>query len=204
MRRDVYGEDDSRGYALSLDPEARAKQLALHAYAARHAALVRRVLESARDAEQRQIAAEVLGYAGLSREQVRALVRASRDVDDGVRNNAMRALGVLARSSARAAALIPAEGLIELMNSGTWSDRNKSAAVLSILTAQRDPRLLELLRRRALTSLVEMARWHFPGHADGARLMLGRMAGVEEKTLAEMVARGEIEPIIGAVSAQKK
>lgn len=204
MRRGVYGEDDSRGYALSLDPEARAKQLALHTYAARHAARVRRVLESARDAGQRRIAAEVLGYAGLSRAQVRALARAGRDVDDGVRNNALRALGVLARSSARAAALIPADGFVEMLNSGTWSDRNKSAGLLSTLTARRDPQLLGLLRARALSSLVEMARWHFPGHADGARLMLGRIAGVEEKSLAEMVARGEIEPIISAVTTQRR
>jgi hypothetical protein len=35
----VSGEDDSQGYALSLDREGRTKQLAPHAYVARHSAM---------------------------------------------------------------------------------------------------------------------------------------------------------------------
>ena len=204
VEKGVAGEDDSEGYALSRDSEARARQLALHAYAARHSTSVRRVLASARDVEQRQIAAEILGYAGRSREQISALIRASHDEDSGVRNNAIRALGVLARSSSEAAALIPGECFIDLLNSGIWTDRNKSAALLAVLTKGRDAQLLACLREQALTALIEMARWSFAGHADSARLLLGRIAGIDEKTLTAMVERREIEPIIKAVTTQKK
>ena len=201
MSKGVSGEDDSQGYALSVDSEARAKQLALHEYAARNSTSVRRVMASARDVEQRQIAAEILGYAGRSREQIRALIRASHDVDSGVRNNAIRALVVLARSSS---AFIPGECFIDLLNSVIWTDRNKSVALLAALTKERDARLLACLREQALNSLVEMARWSYAGHADSARLILGRVAGIDEKTLTAMVARQEIEPIIKVLMTQKK
>jgi hypothetical protein len=203
MEKGVSGEDDSHGYALSLDPETRAKELALHAYVARHAAMVERVLETSREVKQRQIAAEMLGYAGRSREQIRALIRASHDVDGGVRNNAMRALMVLARSSSEASAIIPGECFVGLLNSGMWTDRNKSAALLLVLSEKRDPRLLACLRKQALTSLIEMARWSYSGHADSARLMLGRIAGIDEKTLTAIVERHEVEPIINALPIQQ-
>ena len=203
MEKGVSGEDDSQGYALSLDPETRTKQLALHAYVARQSPLVMRVLASARNVEQRQIAAEMLGYADKSREQIAALIRASHDVDDGVRNNAIRALVVLARSSSEVSASIPGECFVGLLNSGLWTDRNKSAELLSILTAQRDPALLSCLREQALTSLIDMARWSFSGHANSARLMLGRIAGIEEKTLIGMIERKEVEPIVNALTAQQ-
>lgn len=199
MRKGVSGEDDSQGYALSVDPAARARQLALHEYAARHSTSVRRVLASSRDVEQRQIAAEILGYANRSREQIRALIRASHDVDGGVRNNAIRALVVLARSSSEASAMIPGECFVDLLNSGIWTDRNKSVALLAALTRERDARLLSCLREQALTSLVDMARWSNRGHADNARLLLGRIAGIDEKTLSAMLDKQEIEPIINSV-----
>jgi hypothetical protein len=202
MEKGVSGEDDSKGYALSLDPETRTKQLALHAYVARHSRLVRRVLASARSVKQRQIAAEMLGYADISPEQIAALIRASHDVDDGVRNNAIRALVVLARSSSEVSAIIPGECFVGLLNSGLWTDRNKSAELLSILTAQRDPQLLNCIREQALTSLVEMARWSYPGHADSSRLMLGRIAGIEETTLIAMIQRKEVVPIVNALTTQ--
>lgn len=204
MQKGVSGEDDSQGYALSIDRDARVKQLALHVYAARHATSVRRVLASASDVEQRQIAAEMLGYANRAREQIRALIRASHDIDSGVRNNAIRALVVLAKSSSEASAMIPGECFIGLLNSGIWTDRNKSVALLAELTKGRDARLLACLRERSLTSLIEMARWSFAGHADSARLMLGRIAGIDEKTLTAMVERQAIEPIIKVVTIPQK
>ena len=203
MNKGVAGEDDSKGYALSADPEARAKQLELHRYVARHAEMVRRVLETGRDVEQRRIAAEMLGYAGTSSEQIHALIRASHDVDDGVRNNAIRALGVVARSSREAAAIIPGQCFVDLLNSLLWTDRNKSAVLLSALTSQRDAALLACLREQALTSLIEMARWSYSGHAYSARLMLGRIAGMDERNVLSMVEKNEVEPIINALANQK-
>lgn len=204
LMRGVSGEDESQGYSLSVDPEARAKQLALHDYAARNAALLRRVLESAKDVEQRRIAAELVGYTGSSQEQFDALVHASRDIDAIVRNNAIRALGVVAGSNPTLAARIPADSFIELLNSGTWTDRNKATFVLAVLTERRDPKLLARLEAKALDSLLEMARWHSLGHAYMPRLLVGRIAGIDEQELIGMIVRGEVEPIIAALSARKK
>lgn len=203
IEKGVSGEDDSQGFALSTDQKTRTKQLALHRYVVRHTAIVRRVLASAGDVEQRRIAAEMLGYAGPSREQIHALIHAGHDVDDGVRNNAIRALGVFARSSPEASAMIPGECFVGLLNSGLWTDLNKTAELLSVLTERRDPRLLVCLREQALASLVEMARWSNPGHADSARLMLGRIAGIDEKSLFGMLERQEVEPIINALGNDK-
>jgi hypothetical protein len=202
VERGVVSEDDSKGYALSSYPQARAKQLALHIYAMQHEGLLRKVLESAEEAEQRETAAEMLGYANTSRDQIAALVNASRDSNPGVRNNAIRALAVMARSNQRTAAMIPADTFVELLNSGTWTDRNKSAALLASLSQPRDQRLLTRLRAQALKSLMEMARWHSRGHADEARLLLGRIGGIEEKRLVRMLQNGEVDQIIEAVSTQ--
>ena len=64
-------EDDSKGYALSInDPTLRAKQLEVRAYALRNEKLIRAVLDSAPDPEQRFVAAYLLGYARQSPKQI--------------------------------------------------------------------------------------------------------------------------------------
>ncbi|MGA2131320.1 MAG: hypothetical protein ABSH50_03320 [Bryobacteraceae bacterium] len=196
------GEDQSRGYALSADPAVRAKQLAMRDYALSHERLIGRVLESASDAGQRATAARLMGYARQSRAQIAALVRASHDPDDDVRNNATRALWVLATSSPARAAQVPAAGFIEMLYSRSWTDRNKSSLLLEVLTRTRDPKLLAALRAKALDPLLEMAGWHNGGHAYGARMMLGRCAGIEEKRLEKLVEAGDLAPILAALNAQ--
>jgi hypothetical protein len=192
-------EDDSKGYALSADPTYRAKQLATREYATHHEPLVLRVLESSRYTEQRIAAAHFLGYARQSRRQTAALVRASHDANDSVRNNAVRALGVLARSNPRVAAQIPAEGFIAMLSSGSWTDRNKAGGLLSELSTTRNRKLLNQLRAQALDSLIEMARWRSYGHAYPSRILLGRIAGIEETRLQSLVDTGQVEQIIKAL-----
>ena len=199
VRRGASKEDESKGYALSTDPELRGKQLATREYATHHEQLVFRVLASSKDAEQRIAAAHILGYARQSKGQIAALVRASYDVDDTVRNNAIRALGVLAQSNSRVAARIPAEQFIAMLNSGSWTDRNKAGFLLDALSQGRDPRLLSKLRSQALDSLIEMARWRSRGHAGTARILLGRIAGIEETRLQQLVGAGEVEQILNAL-----
>jgi hypothetical protein len=196
MQRGVAGEDDSRGYALSVDPAARTKQIAVRKYAVHHEQFVRRVLESAGDTEQRQIAAEILGYARQSQGQIASLVRASRDVDGTVRNNAVRALGVLARSNPKMAKRIPAAVFIGMLSSELWTDRNKASGLLAALSERRDPRLLGQLRARALESLIEMARWRSYSHACFARILLGRVAGIEETEAQRVAQSGQVDPVI--------
>jgi hypothetical protein len=66
------------------------------------------------------------------------------------------------------------------------------------LTAQRNPALLSLLRRRALDALIEMARWRSAGHAQNARIILGRVAGIEETRLWKLASEDKVEEIIQA------
>jgi hypothetical protein len=200
MQRGASGEDVSKGYFLSSnDAELRAKQEAMHEYAARHEDVIRSVLRTSADTEQRQIAAEMYGYANQSARQIADLVWASHDPDDKVRNNATRALGVLARSDPKVAARIPAAGFIEMLNSGGWTDRNKASLLLFALTKWREPKLLAALRAQALESLLEMARWR-SGHAYYSRVMLGRIAGIEETRLLKLAAdNNQLDVITEAV-----
>lgn len=204
MQRGATGEDDSKGYMLSSnDAELRAKQMAMHEYAARHEDVIRSVLRTSADKEQRQIAAEMLGYANQSGRQIADLVWASHDPDETVRNNATRALGVLARSDPKVAARIPAARFIEMLNSGRWTDRNKAGLLLYALSKWREPKLLAALRAQALESLLEMARWR-SGHAYGARTMLGRIAGIEETRLQKLVPDdAQLEVIVKAVQRKQ-
>ena len=199
VRKGVAAEDHSRGYALSVDPDLRAMQLATRAYALRNEAVVRKVLASAANAEERIAAAHILGYARQSAQQIQALVRASQDSDETVRNNAIRALGVLVQSDPKVAARIPAEHFIAMLSSGSWTDRNKAGFLLDELTKRRDPKLLAQLRVRSLDSLIEMARWRSRGHADFARILLGRIAGIEEIRLRALVEAGQVDQIIEAL-----
>ncbi len=189
----------SKGYTLSAKPELRAKQLATREYATHHEGLVLHVLASSQAAEQRIAAAHILGYARQSRIQIAALVRASHDADDTVRNIAIRALAVLAQSNSRVAGRIPAEHLIAMLNSGSWTDRNKAGFLLDVLSAGRDPKLLRKLRSQAVDSLIEMARWRSRGHAGTAKILLGRIAGIEETRLQQLVGAGEVDQIINAL-----
>ena len=56
----------------------------------------------------------------------------------------------------------------------------------------------EIKLAEALEALIEMAHWRSGGHAASARTILGRIAGIEEPRLTQMIAAGEIEQIIEA------
>jgi uncharacterized membrane protein len=191
-------EDHSQGYALSSDPATHERQLAMRKYAVVDEQALEQTLKSCEKAEHRQAAAMILGYALKSKKQVAALVRASRDADETVRNNATRALWVLAVSSSSTAAEIPSGSFVAMLNSGTWTDRNKSGQLLVGLSGSRNPKLLGLLRSQAMDSLVEMARWKEPGHARAYRALLGRIAGIEEPRIDQLIDTGKIEEIIAA------
>jgi len=192
-------EDDSQGFALSSDPVLRSKQMAMREYAIGNEALLKRALEQSSDARHRAIAATALGYANASAGQVSALVQASRDPNEGVRNNAVRSLAVIARAKPELARQIDARAFIRLLTSGSWSDRNKGAMILMVLTERRDPAMLRELRANALDALVEMARWSSPGHAYFARVLVGRIAGIEEPRLQQLVKEGRGDEIIAAI-----
>jgi HEAT repeat protein len=190
-------EDHSNGYALSTEPELRTKQLQIREFALGNEELLRTVLSSSSDAEHRAIAAQFLGYVNVSARQIADLTEAANDPDAGVRNNAVRALGVIAGSSQQRARMISPKPFIALLKSGQWVDRNKGAWLLISLTASRDAKLLKQLREEATDALIEMARWRFTGHATFARRLLGRIAGIEEAKL-ETLINNQPDTIIAA------
>jgi len=189
-------EDDSQGYALGNDPDLRQAQLALRDFAVKNAGPIRAALRDCSLAENRQAAAALLGYADRSAEQTAQLVQSANDADALVRNNALRALEVLAATPAGAG--MQADALVGMLNSGSWTDRNKAGLLFMRLTERRDPHLRSVLAHQALASLVEMARWQDAPHALPYRLILGRIGGIEEKRLLELTSSGKVETIITA------
>lgn len=194
-------EDDSQGYSLFKDPQLREIQLKMRSYALEHGDLIRSVLETSTNSAQRVAASQLLGYARHSKSQFDGLMAAVRDPDETVRNNAVRALGVLMRSGAEHVRGLDPSPFIEMVRSGTWSDRNKGAAVLEQAIAGRDPKLSARVKRDALASLIEMARWQNHGHSYTARHILGRIAGIEEGKLMQMIADRKGEEIIATARA---
>lgn len=198
-------EDDSKGYALSHDAAVRKIELQMRAWAAgedagREPQLID-VLAHAKDARQRAAAAELLGYADRSREQIQALTDAAEDEDAEVRNNAVRALGVLSSTGRGVAVEVDMKPLVDLLYSGTWTDRNKASWLIANLTESRDPEMLAQLRKTAMPPLVEGAKWD-AGHAGFFLTILGRIGGIPEKKLEGMAA-GENAEIIAAAWAAK-
>lgn len=201
VRANQAAEDDSQGHSLIAYPPARAEQDSFRHYAATHLDTIRAVLHNSSDAQQRALAAQVIAYAPDKKAIVADLVAAVRDPDAGVRNNALRALAVLAmyaQSQPDSGIVVPYAPFIDLLNSLHWSDRNKASFALAALTTAREPALLAALRApHALAALVEMARWRASGHAFAPAVILGRLAGMSEQDIFETFNRDK-NALIGA------
>jgi hypothetical protein len=200
------GEDQSQGHSLSINAKARAIQEKFPGFAARYESLLREVLHTSADPEQRAVAAQVLAYTSDKRKVVGDLQEALQDPDDGVRNNATRALSLIAAFAAREPGRgikVSPDAFVRMLNSVVWTDRNKAGLALLALTADRDPKTLARLRAEALPSLAEMARWKSPGHAQPAFVMLGRIAGLPEAEIFAAWERGDREKVIAAAEAPK-
>lgn len=180
------GEDYSHGYALINYPPARNEQEKFTGFATKNLSLLAHVLKDSKYAEQRAAAAQIIAYSANKKEIVSYLLYAVDDPDEGVRNNATRALAILAgylSSHPELEIVIPAAPFIKMVNSIVWTDRNKGAWVLMQLTKNRDPKLLNEIKRQALPSIIEMAKWKDRGHAYFSFAILGHIAGVNEKLL---------------------
>lgn len=196
-------EDDAKGYALAHDAAVRSIEMEMRAWAANREPELIDVLEHAKDARQRAAAAELLGYADRSRRQIQALTNAAEDENSEVRNNAVRALGVLAAAGRGVQIEVNLKPLVDLLYSGTWTDRNKASWLIANLTdGQRDTNMLGQLRKTAMAPLVEGAKWD-AGHAGFFLTILGRIGGIPEKKLEGMIAAGDRGAIIAAAEAAK-
>lgn len=199
-----FAEDDSRGYALNRFPPLRAAQERLPALADRYGRELRAVLHESADSAHRATAARVLGYATDKQSVVPDLVAAIRDPDETTRNNAMRALWVMALYAQQApdhTPRIPGAPFVDMLNSPVWTDRNKASLALGQLTTERDTALLGAIRAGAMPALLEMARWKSAGHAWGALFILGRAAGMAEADLQRAFHGGDRRPVIAAAEA---
>lgn len=179
-------EDLTKGHSLMADPEVRAIQERFATVAAEHLDEIRAVLRNSISEEQRAIAAYVIGYAPDKTKVVDDLKYALDDADGTVRNNAMRSLGafaVLSRVNPQSGINVPPDWFVSLLHSVEWGDRHNAAVNLVTLTDSRDPKTLRELRRRALPSLIEMARWKHLEHALPPYILLGRVLGMPEDQL---------------------
>lgn len=192
MRGHNADEDLTNGYSLMADPESRALQKSFLPAVEENLAAIDKVIRESADPEQRAAAAYLLQYgprgAHVVHTSINALQYALRDREDLVRDNAIRSLHAMEVG----AKLHPEQGIhleptwfVELMNSVVWSDRHNASLVLVDLTENRDPDTLQLLRDRALPSVLEMARWHDLQHALPAFILAGRLAGMDEKTIKQ-------------------
>jgi len=207
VRSGRTGEDLTHGHSLSADPATRADQEMFPALAKDHLAELRDAIRNAADDDQRAVAAYIIGYAPNKKEVVGDLQYALKDADAGVRNNAVRglmAMAVLARLDPAAQLKIEPTWFIEMLNSLSWSDRNRALQALQILTDKRDPATLEQLRDRALPALVEMARWKTLAHALPAFVLLGRIAEMPDAQVQTAWTKGDRESVILAATNKKK
>lgn len=205
VARGQAGEDDSKGYSISDDPALKAVHLAMRSYAIHREAELREVLATSGDPKDRRAAAALLGYAQSSNSQAEALSQAIRDPDNEVRNNAVRALSVLSASSSGDHPMINVEPLIQLLYSGSWTDRNKASLLLLRMTDSRNPEVLNALSRKALGPLIEGASWaDVPGHSTPFLLVLGRVGGIPDQRLEDLIKAGDKDKIISAAMLTKR
>ncbi len=201
---DTYGQTmDANVHALETGlPEDRAKYNQLREESKEQAKNITEqlmhVLAKSSDPRQRTVAAHCLGLVAHTESQIKALAAAANDQDSCVRNDAVRALGVIAYDRGPLARFIPAGDCIKLLSSGTWSDRNKGSFVLEGMIKDRDPKLIEALRLQAVPALKEMAGWDL-GHSSPALEMLGAIANIPEDKLKRLIEEGKYKEIIDSV-----
>ena len=201
VMRGFSREDFSQGHSLMADSTARMAQLRFVDLAAQYGDSLRAVLRNSNDSDHRALAAEVLAYSANKQSVVADLVYAMRDPASDVRNNATRALAVIAGYAQANPALkitVPYEPFVDLLNSLAWTDRNKASLALMQLTEKREPALMSALKARAFDSLVDIAQWTNPGHSMAGIMILGRMAGLPDQETIAMFERGEKDKIIAA------
>ena len=201
VMRGFAKEDVSQGHSLMADSTARMIQLRFVDLASRYRDTLRAVLRTSDDEDHRALAAQVLAYSANKQSVVTDLVYAMLDHSSEVRNNATRALWLIAAYGQQHPELkitVPYEPFIDLLNSVAWTDRNKASLALMQLTEGRDPALMTALRTRAFDAVVDVAQWTNPGHAMAGIVILGRLAGIPDAEIYAMYERGEKNKIIEA------
>jgi hypothetical protein len=203
-RAGITNEDLTQGHARSADPATRKIQDRFPLFATDHLAELRDVLKNSSDEEQRAIAAYIIGYAPNKLDVINDLQYALRDDDAGVRSNAVRslvAIAVLGQLDPKLGIRISPTWLIAMLNSLSWSDRNRAVGALQVLTDKRTPELLDQIREGALQSLIEMSRWKTLAHALPPFLLLGRVLNLPDDQVQAAWERGDRDWVINQATA---
>ena len=198
-QRESGAEDYSRGEPHITDPAAQAFEDRFRSFAAENLALLREVLRNTGDAEQRAIAAGIIVYAPKKDAVLNDLQYALQDADESVRANAVRslkAIAVLAQKRPELGLKVSPTWFVEMLNSLALSDRQQAAEALMILTDSPGGMALDLVRERALGTLIEMARWKTLRYALPAFLLVGRAAGIADADLQTQWQKGDRETAI--------
>ena len=206
-RRGSTAEDLTTGQSRMADPSSRAIQDMFPELAKDHLAELRKVIHNSMDEQQRASAVYVIAYAPKKAEVLDDLQYALKDFDAGVRTNAARALvafAVSARLHPEQDLKVEATWFIEMLNSLSWSDRNRALMALQVLTDKDDPVVLDQLRTRAMPALIEMAKWKTLEHALPAYVLVGRVAGLSEEQIQRTWERGERDSVIAAAGKKKR
>ena len=211
IRLSEQGENLSAGYSMMQNPGARAAQEQFVSLAAKYLPALHEVVRTSGDAEQRAMAAYILQYGPRGPRTTKKLVNdvqyALQDVDDIVRANAIRALSAMyvgAKVHPDQNISIQPTWFVELLNSVVWSDRHNAAVALVDMTENRDADTLQLIRDRALPSLVEMARWRDLSHALPAFILVGRLADLPEKQIHDDWVNSDHEEVIKLALKKKR
>ena len=197
-------EDLSAGHSRMADPAAAALQEKFAGFAAANLSLLSDVLRHGSEADQRAVAAAVIGYSPSKEQVLNDLQYALQDADETVRGNAVRSLkavAVLAQKQPQLGLKISPTWFVEMLNSLALSDRAQSAEALVILTDQRDAATLDLMRTRALAALVEMARWKTLRYALPAFLLVGRIAAMPDQEIQQDWQKGDRDRAIRKATA---
>jgi hypothetical protein len=211
MRIGQVGESLNPGYSLMENSGSRKYQLEFIPLVAKYLETVHRVIRTSHDADQRSMAAYVLQYGPrgphTSSEIVDDLQFALQDVDDSVRANAMRSLTAMYVG----AKLHPDQGIsiqstwfVELLNSIVWSDRHDATLALVEMTEGHNEETLQLIRERALSSVIEMARWHDLSKALPPFILAGRLAGLSQKQIDDAWVSPENREVVLKTALKKR
>ena len=192
IRMAQTAETMGNGYSLMQNSGARQHQERFIPLAEKYLDNLHQVIRESNDPDQRAMAAYILQYGPrgprTTTQILNDLQYALQDVDDTVRDNAMRALTAMyvgGKSHPEQGIVMQPTWFVELLNSIVWSDRHNASVALVEMTEDRNPDTLNLIRDRALHSVVEMAQWHDLANALPAFILTGRVAGIAEKEIQD-------------------
>jgi len=210
MRAKNADEDLTNGYSLMADPDCRNLQKSFLEAMQADLPNVAKVVRDSADPEQRAAAAYLLQYAPRGERTTTVMTDgiqwALQDDDDTVRESAMnslRAVLVGAKMHPEQAVRFEPTWLVSLMNSVVWSDRFHASQALVTLTEGSNPEeALEMLRARALPSVIEMARWRDLQHALPSFILAGRLAGLDESQIKQAWVSENRESVLQALAGK--